>query len=237
MNKRQVLQLLTLLVLTLTAFKSFAGDPLKNASHFKFALIIPKTDFGKFNNGLGQPDTNGIIPYQHISASTGFGVQFGKMFYFKPLNATETMNIGMDVTWFGLSYLKTKYHVSYSMIMDHITVFFEVGPMFNYYISESMTIDASFKLTPTIGFIGGGDTKNPAPVEGENWLIGTSFGLRYTPALYFRFNEYILGAEYSLGGLSFNYNIQNYGGRSYPSDYETGRSPYSTLRIVLGVQF
>ena len=242
MKKLRLIRILAPLLLVFFAQNSFAQELLKNGRTFKLAIVIPETDFGKFNNGLGQPDSNGIIPYQHVTSYVGLGVQFGKMYFIKSLNEEETMKLGIDVTWFGFSYLNQQVNrdvptsYSNSKIIHHITIYIEVGPSISYSLSESMAIDFAFKLTPTIGFIGGGDTKQPKPLEGENWRMGTGYGLRYTPALYFRYNKFLIGAEYSLGNLSFNYNIQNYG-RTYPSEYESGTSPYSTLRIVLGKKF
>lgn len=243
-TKLRLIQILAPLLLVFFTQNSFAQELLKNGRTFKLAIVIPETDFGKFTNGLGQPDSNGIIPYQHVAAYVGLGVQFGKMYFLASLNEKETMKLGIDVTWAGFSYLKqdVKHDVpsSYSnnIIMHHITAFMEVGPFFSYSPSESMAIDVAIKLTPTIGFIGGGDTKSPRPVEGEDWLIGTGFGLRYTPALYFRYNNFLIGAEYSLGDLSFNYNVQDKAYyRRNPSDFANGTSPYSTLRIVLGFKY
>ena len=244
MKKPRPTKIFALLFFVFFAQITFAQGPFENGRTFKIAIVIPESDFGKFTNGLGQPDSTGTIPYQHVEAYVGLGVQFGKMYFLNWLNEEETMKLGIDVTWFGFSYLQQ--HVqeyipnspvpSHYKIIEHITAYVEVGPFISYMLSESMAIDFSTKLTPTIGFMGGGDSKSPKPLEGENWRMGTGYGLRFTPALYFRYNKFLIGAEYSAGNLSFNYNVQNYG-RTYPSDYESGTSPYSTLRIVLGKKF
>ena len=241
MELRQ-LKFYSLLFIALFICNALSGQSSDNEKTFKFAIIKPAGNFGQFKNGIGQPDSAGMIQYQQLSASVGFGGQFGNMYNLGYLKDGGTMKVGIDVTWFGFSYQRVKYgggiypYFPGRIIMQYITAFFEVGPYVSYALSESTAIDFSFKLTPTFSFIGGGDTHDVGPLEGENWFMGVGHGMRYTPAFYFHYNNLITGAEFSLGDLKFNYNVQDYA-RKWPSEYSKGKSPYSTLRIVLGWRY
>jgi len=224
--------------------KSYAGeDMFTKGFTIKFAYIMPASDFGSFDE-----DKLGNV-YKTDKVNSGFGFHLGTMYFINALDLGDKFKLGIDVTWMAFNYTTVSYNYEnvpsaidqlipggsptlYSGNFDatHVWFYPEIGPMISYGPNEKIALDLSLKLSPTFG----GSSGSYVLENGESQAYGgIGSGFLFTPAFYFRYNVFLLGAEYSIGSLNSTYKFTG------DVDFEdiNESTSYSNMRIVLGFKF
>lgn len=220
-------------VFALKAQEDSGNDIFEKGFTLKTAYISPLSNWGDFRQlplqyGLQQP-------------RWGLGLQLGTMFFLNGIDIGEDMRIGIDVTWMSFSGQSAIFNyrdtVNYGNSIDpkqgtfniyHFYLNPEFGPMFSFSPGDNMALDVSFKFSPGIGLARG--TYRP-DIHLREGITGLGYGIRYTPAFYFRYDVLLVGVEVNLGSYKYSYEGSDFHGTLRQD------TPYSTARIVLGFKF
>ena len=119
-------------------------------------------------NVLGDPLDQSLSPISNIfdnryGASKGYVFEIGHIFYFGPEDTKSPLNIGLDWTYFSLSYNKLNKWAEYGENSGAETVIIggkrtaigastKIGPVLSFNLIEQIVIDARFQLAPTLRY-------------------------------------------------------------------------------------
>lgn len=238
MNNRYVIALLALSFLFFKEGKS-QDEVFDNGVTLKMTYINNIGNFGEFDNfyKAASPDgissNLGISKLQLDNPGYGFGIRVGSMFFLNSIDFNDKMRIGIDVTYWGFNYSASTFRIVGTTETTPVhNIYFnpEVGPSFTYAINDDMAIDAALKASFIINMKFANFTHEVGTLEYSDSYFGLGAGVRFAPAVYFRYYPFLVGAQYNMGSVRHTMFTSDWTDASYSSQH-------NTFNLLLGFKF
>jgi len=199
--KKTVVFIFTILIGSLLlAQDNESNFMVKNGFTVKLAVNIPTDEFGVIPEDIYLENQN---------TRPGFGVDFGRMWFFNRLNMGD-MVLGIDATFLSLNYNVIKGEqkleaytgqMIYKYDYRHISMSTNVGPSLTYLWNADLAVDVACKFAPTLNYFYYQHTMEYDHYKTPNVQLGLT--VKVLPSINLRYKQYLIGFEYSYGSANY----------------------------------